>query len=342
MLVRRHSHTAVAAYHDLLSLLLDDAVSDIRGTPKLRARGKRAYWYDRYRIGKDMKERYLGEDTEKLRVRINEYQSLKNSGAERARTRARLVRLLRSERFLGLDATAGSIVAGLAKSGVFNVGGVLVGTIAFLLYEGELGLRLSADETAMTNDIDLASFATGGGSDEVAQVHVDEVLAGFRFAPVPSLERDKAWRWRQADGSSIVEFLTPSFRDEEGLRDLPQMGVSAQALHHLEYLISEPLDAAAIYRGGILVKIPRPEKFAIHKLIVADRRRGGRESLKARKDLMQAEVLMSILAEDRPSDLLEAYQDARSRGRRWRERLDATLARAPHIAALLESAKQST
>jgi hypothetical protein len=114
---------------------------------------------------------------------------------------------------------------------------------------------------------------------------------------------------------------------------------SARALHHLDYLISDPLDAAAVYRDGILVKIPRPEKFAIHKLIVADRRLDGPESRKALKDLMQAEILMSILVEDRPSDLLIAYEEATSRGRRWRERLDATLARAPRIAALLERSK---
>lgn len=338
---RRHSHTAAAAYHDLVSLLLDDAASDLRGTPTLRPRGNRAYWYDRYRVGKDTNERYLGEDTPKLRERIEAHQLLKQGRTERARTRARLVRLLRSERFLGLDAAAGSLVSGLAKSGVFSTGGVLVGTVAFLLYEGELGLKLAADETAMTSDIDLASFDNRADSDELVQVHIPEVLEGFRFAPLPSLERNKAWRWGQSDGSSVVEFLTPSFRDDEGLRDLPQLGVSARALHHLEYLISDPLDAAAVYRDGILVKIPRPEKFAIHKLIVADRRLGGPDSLKARKDLMQAETVMSILAEDRPSDLLEAYEDATSRGPRWRERLDATLKRAPQIAALLKKSKQS-
>src|SRR5687768_11540392 len=35
MLVRYHSSTAQAAYNDLLSLLLDEAVAEIRGSPKL-------------------------------------------------------------------------------------------------------------------------------------------------------------------------------------------------------------------------------------------------------------------------------------------------------------------
>lgn len=337
--IRRHSPIALAAYHDLLSLLLDDVVSEIRGTPTRRERGNRAYWYDRYRVGKDTKERYLGEDTEELQTRIARHELLRQDQEARAHARARLVRLLRSERFLGLDAANGSLVSAMAKSGAFSAGNVLVGTVAFLLYEGELGLRLAADEAAMTSDIDFASFGSDGtSSQDAAEVNIQEVLAGFRYTPVPSLERNHTWRWRQADGTSLVEFLTPSFRDDEGLAELPNLGVSARALHHLEYLIGETLDAAAVYREGILVKVPRPERFAIHKLIVADRRLQGPESSKSLKDLMQAELLISILAEDRPMDLITAYEDAMSRGHRWRARIEASLSRSPKIAALLASA----
>jgi hypothetical protein len=137
----------------------------------------------------------------------------------------------------------------------------------------------------------------------------------------------------------LVEFLTPSFDEEETLRDLPALGVSAQSLHFLDCLIADPIHAAAVYRDGILVRIPRPERFAIHKLIVADRRRDGPDSLKARKDLAQAELLVAILAEDRPSDLGEAYRDAISRGPKWRQRIERSLKRSPRTAELLEGAK---
>lgn len=337
---RRHSHTAQAAYNDLVSLLLDDTVSDIRGTPTRRERGERAYWYDRYRIGTDTKERYLGEDTEQLRTRIEKHERLRLEQKARRRERARLVRLLRSERFFGLDTASGSLVGAFGKTGVFRLGGVVVGTIAFLLYEGELGLRLAADESARTTDVDIASFEKLAlALDDRVEPDLNQVFEDFRFAAVPELEPGRAWRWRQSDGTSLVEFLTPSFRDDEGLRDLPALGVSARALHHLEYVLTDPIDAAAVYREGILVKAPRPERFAIHKLIVADRRREGPDSQKARKDLMQAELLVSILSEDRPSDLIEAYNDAMSRGPRWQERLHGSLARAPHVAALIEAAR---
>jgi hypothetical protein len=337
---RRHSHTAQTAYNDLLSLLLDDAVSDIRGTPTRRERGERAYWYDRYRIGTDTKERYLGEDTGQLRARIEKHEGLKADQSARRKERARLVRLLRSERFLGLDTTSGSLVGALGKAGVFRLGGVVVGTIAFLLFEGELGLRLATDESARTSDIDIASFEKLVlALDEAIESNLNHVLADFRFAPVPDLERGRAWRWRQSEGQALLEFLTPSFREDEGLRDLPALGVSARAIHHLEYLISDPIDAAVVYREGVLVKIPRPERFAIHKLIVADRRREGPDSMKARKDLMQAEILITVLSEDRPADLIEAFDDAISRGPHWRRRLEASLKKAPQIEALIKAAR---
>lgn len=134
-----------------------------------------------------------------------------------------------------------------------------------------------------------------------------------------------------------LKFLTPSFGEKEKVRPLAALGVSAQSLHFLNFLISDPIHAAAVYKDGILVRIPRPERYAIHKLIVADRRREGPDSIKSRKDLMQAEILIDALAEDRPADLEEAYFDAMSRGPRWRERIERALGRSPAASAAIEA-----
>ena len=136
---------------------------------------------------------------------------------------------------------------------------------------------------------------------------------------------------------SPLEFLTPAFRPEEEIRDLPALGVSAQSLHFLNYLIADPIKAAVLYRSGVLVQIPRPERFAIHKLIVADRRRGGPDALKSVKDRAQAAFLISVLAEDRPDDLAEAYEAAIGNGVKWRDRIAASLKRMPQSFAILEA-----
>ncbi|MFZ2098932.1 MAG: GSU2403 family nucleotidyltransferase fold protein [Oricola sp.] len=86
-----------------------------------------------------------------------------------------------------------------------------------------------------------------------------------------------------------------------------------------------------------LIKIPRHERSAIHKLIVADRRQGDPDQLKARKDRAQAKFLVAVLSEDRPDELAEAYDDALSRGPRWRDRINASLKRMPETTERLSA-----
>jgi hypothetical protein len=78
--------------------------------------------------------------------------------------------------------------------------------------------------------------------------------------------------------------------------------------------------------------VPRLDRFASNKLIVTDRRKGGPDQLKAWKDRAQAEFLIAVLAEDWVHELAEAYEDALSRGPRWRERIEASLKRMPETA----------
>ena len=75
-MISRHSATAHAAYHDLLRSLMDEAVSDIRGTPTRVDRNGKIYWYDSYRVGSDVRKTYIGEDSPKLRNRLDRLKSL--------------------------------------------------------------------------------------------------------------------------------------------------------------------------------------------------------------------------------------------------------------------------
>lgn len=334
-----HSPTAYAAYIDLLRALKDEAVSDLLGTPVSETRNGRIYWYDSYRIGTSVKRRYIGEDSEELRARLDRAADLRAGKAERDRHRARLVRILRAEGYLGLDAGSGALIGAMTKAGLFRLGGTLVGTQAFRLYEGELGVRIGFDEMAQTGDLDIASFerlSFALSLDDQVSPSLTDVLHDFDFRPVPALEPGKVWKWQQSNRDLLVEFLTPAFTREEGLRPLPALGVEAQALHHLNYLLAEPVHVAAVYRSGLLVQVPRPERFAIHKLIVSERRREGPDALKSRKDRAQAAFLIRVLARERPGDLAEALADARSVGPKWRGRLEAAQERLePEIAALL-------
>lgn len=339
MTVKPHSSIAVAAYSDLMRLLLDDAASEITGSIERRTRGGRTYLYERLRRGTKSYARYLGEATDELEARLRQAEELRQRAAARRAEQTRLVRVLRAEGFGRLDAEAGQILTAFARAGVFRLGGTLVGTVAFKAYEGELGARLGFDAMAQTGDIDLASFerlsiALG---DHVTE-QLGATLAEFDFDAVPSLAKGKTWRWRHASHPVEIEFLTPAFGDE-GIRDLPALGVSAQSLHHLNFVLSRPIKAVLLYRSGVLVQVPRPEAFAVHKLIVADRRQGGPDQAKSRKDRAQAAFLVEVLAEDRPAELVEAFDDAVSRGPKWRQRIEASLRRMPQTRELIEAAR---
>jgi len=332
----RHSSTAHAAYHDLLRSLQDEAVSSVLGTPTRVDRNGKTYWYDTYRIGSDVKKRYIGEDSRELRDRLQHHKALKAQQEERRRNRTRLVRILRAEGFLGLDAATGSLLSAMGKSGVFRLGGTIVGTQALRLYEGELGVRFDMDMTAHTDDIDIASFSRLSlVLEDTASPSLQDVFGDFDFVSQPSLTVGRTWRWKQTRRDTLVEFLTPSFGDDESVRELPALGVDAQGLHHLNYLIADPIKAAITYRSGVLVQIPQPERYAIHKLIVADRRRPGDGVLKAEKDRRQAAFLVEVLAQDRPDELRDAYDDACSRGPKWRLRIKSSLNRMPETHQLL-------
>ena len=337
-MIRRHSPLAHAAYHDLLRSLGDEQVATLRGSPRLEQRSGRRYWYDTYRVGDQVRKSYIGEDTPELSERIAKHRDTVRRNKDGARHRARLVRLLRAEGLLPTDGGTGSILNAMAKIGVFRLGGTIVGTHAFRLYEGELGLRYSFDQSAQTDDLDIAQFERLSlALDDSVDTPLPETFRDLGFAPVPSLDGAAVWKWKQSRTETLIEFLTPSFRPEEDIRDLPALGVSAQSLHFLNYLIADPIKAAVLYRSGVLVQIPRPERFAIHKLIVADRRRGGPDALKSVKDRAQAAFLISVLAEDRPDDLAEAYEAAIGNGVKWRDRIAASLKRMPQSFAILEA-----
>lgn len=333
--VRYHSQVGAAAYHDLRRLLQDDQVADVRGAlVRVKVRG-RTFWYDKYRIGSEMAQRYVGPDTPELRDRLDRLTALKAEREDRRRQRTRLVRILRAEQYVSIDQKTGSLLSAFANAGVFRLGGTLVGTLAFRHYEGELGVVLGFEEMAQTDDIDIASFERlSFAIGETVDPPLAEVFSELKFHPLPALDRRQVWRWAQSGGETLVEFLMPAQRDE-GVRDLPALGVSAVALRHLDYLLSDPIPGVSLYRSGVLVQIPRPERYAIHKLIVAERRKAGPDAIKARKDRAQAAFLIQALAETRPDELKDAYEDAVARGPQWRSRLETSLARLPASAAIL-------
>jgi hypothetical protein len=83
------------------------------------------------------------------------------------------------------------------------------------------------------------------------------------------------------------------------------------------------LSALLLYKSGVPVTVPDPARYAVHKMIVATRRRKtGLSAIKRNKDTRQAEILFEALYETRrSSDFAIAFDEAWQRGPAWQEAL---------------------
>lgn len=321
------SLTLQTVYQDLLQAHLDRPPSEIIGSPHLRETSGKSYWYATVRgPGGKHQQKFIGPDNEETRVRIERWKDQKVSDRQFRANVSEKARALRAARMPALDMTSGKVLRALAQAGTFRLGGVLVGTHAFRLYDLELGVRVSSAATAITADIDVAAFERLSLTiEDYAEPDLPVVLDELGFSPVPSLHKTKPVRWRMPNSDFVLDFLAPSFGSEEGPQKLKALGLWAQGLHFLNFLIRDPISAVALYREGILVQIPSPERYAIHKLIISGRRRGPGRA-KSIKDKAQARLLIEALAELRPAELSAVFSEARSEGQKWRDALDDALA----------------
>jgi hypothetical protein len=324
--------TLQTTYANLLQAHLNQPAFDFDGSPFMLERAGRKYWYANQRgMGAAApKQRYLGPDTEEMRERIEQMRQQKKDQAAFRENCARMIAQLRAGGIPGLDRQSGTALRALTRSGVFRLGGTLVGTHAFRHYDLELGVVLSGADASdsdltETEDIDIASFERPSTAiDDNAEPDLAEALADLDFKPANSLDTRRPTSWRHARTSYAIDFLTPSFEEREGPRRLEALNLWAQGLHFLDFLIKDPMPAVSLYMEGLLVQVPRPERYAVHKLIISQRRHAGLKT-KARKDVEQASRIIWAMADINAHELRTAIAEADARGPKWREALDEAL-----------------
>ncbi len=312
---------------------LFDAEFPENGSFSLLRKGDRSYWYYQTyepasaRDKARRSSKYVGPaDDPVIQARVETFRRGKGGYRER---RA-LVRALTSLGLVSPPRLAGDLIESMWKSGLFRLRGVLVGTAAYQTYPGLLGLRFPAG-ALMTFDLDFAQFHSIAISVEDEMAPVLETLKAIdpSFGGVPhASDQRMSTAYVNREGFR-VEFLTPNVsKDDYQSRPalMPTLGgAAAQPLRFLDFLIHEPVWSVVLHRAGVPVLVPAPERYAIHKLIVAiERRQDGRTTSKAGKDIVQAETLIVGLAETgRGLDLGSAWAEAWERGPAWREDLDA-------------------
>lgn len=227
----------------------------------------------------------------------------------------RSAKMLLREGYRGLEPKPFAAIAPLVDHGLFEAGAVLVGSHAFGAIANKLGVRVSAFPT---EDIDIArpqplklTVATPGGFLGLLKA------SGIAFVAVPDFDpRTPSTKFKEAGRSRFqVDLLAPAAGREATIRAIPELDAHATALPHLGYLTAITQPGIVISHHGVAaIRLPMPERFAVHKLVVSELRSG--RSAKSAKDLRQAAILLAASAELFPGSVREAWDALASSARR--------------------------
>lgn len=330
MQLDRLTLTAQTAYAQVVEVALAAeharSVADLTGafTSKL-VKGYRYWYYQFTEPSGARRQLFVGPDNEAVRALI--------ARAGRGRDQS-LPALARAA--LALDCGEVlprhyKVLRQLANYGFFQAGGVLIGTHAFVAYGNMLGVRWSSADVARTQDID---FAHAGRNISLAlsedfQVRTHEAIESLEmgFLPVSGLAGKTGGACLIPNEKEFrLDFLTTVGRAGEVPYEHPDLHVVLQPLKYMEFSLVDVQQAAILSgAGAILVNVPHPARYALHKLIVAVEREGAFIA-KTGKDLLQAGLLLGVLREERPWQVEEAWDDLQRRGPGWRDRAQRGLA----------------
>jgi hypothetical protein len=347
------SLTARTLYAELRELALAigsvEHMGDSPGSIVAKTLASGTYLYRQYRdLDGRTRQSYLGPDNERTRA-------LAERWATRAATTADDMVRLNELRAAFVGAGGGvmehaplRVLKGFADAGLLQPGvrrAVLVGTHAFNVIGNLLGVRWSSQ--MQTQDVDLAGNAdidiavgnpTASAPDVLQQLDMG-------FIPVPTLNpRSPSTSFRVRGQELRVDLLVPlTGMPSARPMFIPALNAMGQPLRFLDYLLVDPVPAVATGRRAlVLLSVPSPERFALHKLLVSESRSAA-FAVKAGKDREQAMQMLAALIEHAPDGVAAAKADLIARGAGWSGKLARALKKAqrtyPEAADFVESLK---
>jgi hypothetical protein len=301
-------------------LLQQVETAPLAGTVYQRERDGIAYHYAKLPVGTGRIDHFIGRAGDPAA----EARALSMArGMELAKARRKTVSMLKSAGLAAPNRMLGAALDAIAYAGLFRDGAVLVGTMAYQVSEPLVGRRLPAP-LLMTGDLDLATVNLAISADPPESMEAILRRADPTFTAVMPIDPGRpAARFRNDQGY-LVDLLSQARRRGERAVPLPKLEAGAEPLQHLRWLIENPVPAVALWGAGVAVRVPRPARFAVHKLMVAQRRTHDR--VKRQKDLDQADAMMTALQAHDPFALEDAIEEARAQGKSWSKEIDRSLA----------------
>jgi len=175
--------------------------------------------------------------------------------------------------------------------------GLLIGSWPMTIYADHFTLAYALT----TDDIDFAVENAVRVPAKKSET-IPEILERLDYTPVTDYSGIETF----LHGTFEVEFLThrrggnapPSVV-------IPPWKVSAQPLPFIDLLFIRP---CTVRLGDFSIRIPSPEAFVVHKLIIAQRRTGTDKEAKKEKDLQQCSALVEIVRDEEIRRILSEYR----------------------------------
>jgi hypothetical protein len=261
------------------------------------------YWVRRYSNALNRRqEAYLGKSDDPNV--IAQIATLRDRIDVASATIAR-VRLLARAGFATVDRKAYYTLASLHNHGLFRAGALLIGSHAYGALLNALGVRAVP---YATEDVDIArreALALSGVPGFLEMLRA----TGIEFFEVPSLNcHVPSTSFAEPGGARLrVDLLVPSSNDDYPTIPVPELKAHAKGLPYLAYLLGASQEIPVLSsHGAVMVRVPVPERYAIHKLIVSQLR--AKTSSKPEKDLRQAATLIEALVERFPGAVEDALR----------------------------------
>lgn len=297
---------------------LNRGISDVPGGFAKKTVAGRAYWYHQMKDadGK-IRQAYVGPDDEPTRHLVTSH-----GDPQKLLAHSHLVRLAKSAIALGcasIPTKHARVIERFADAGLFSAGGILVGTHAFLAYQNIFGVRWESG--AATLDLD---FAHAGKNLSLAlpsnlKVDTPQTIESLQMGFIPNAAKTS---YRKADEPDFdLDFLTSRGRGGDATVHIKNLNLTLQPLRFMELSLEDPMRATLVARNGpIVVNLPRPERYALHKMMIAGER-PQTQRVKAKKDMLQAAALLAYLLENDLDALRAQWAGIHARGAAWRKSL---------------------
>jgi len=318
-------------YAELLEMMqiveASRTISSLKGSFSIKENKGDEYVYFRaYNPLGQLNEIYIGKRNDQTEALMSDHAEGKSDVAEMREKLKRLSIQIQAGIKTTTDKAMTRVIRSLADSGVFRNGGVLVGTHAFQAAGLMLGVSWSAEAT-MTTDVDLALERNVSVAIPIIDSDIPAALDSLQmgFYAVPRLNhKEPSTNFAIRKSQLRLDILTPKNKDSASPVIIKRFNCAAEPLSYLSYIMDSPVPTVLLDTIPVLINIPQPVRYALHKLIVSQVRDIAGDA-KRLKDLYQAHQILSLLQENRPFDIQPAWQNLIERGPKWKKYAEAGL-----------------